>query len=255
MKKVGSVMALFARESLRKVLVTLVVMCLVQAGMYYAAVQRVLAQYQTMENSEAMQTPLLFTVVTWIAFLFISWLLAKQGTGSGSQPTYTLRRLQLTEQQIWACQAVYQTLVYFLFWAVLTVLHFGLLWYFLPKLPDLLVSSQSLFLMAYQQPRLHGLLPLADGWGWVRNLVWFVTLGMSVATASMRLRRNQPPVTTIILLAAILVGSLGMTMGDAGRLALGICVPVLLVVLDLCYTVFDKWKEEPTAEQGGMDDA
>lgn len=254
MKKVGSVMALFARETLGKVLAVLALMCVVQAGVYYAAVQKMLDACQNVAEDSYMRfMPLVPTViVSWLALMWITWMLVKQGVGSGSKPIYTLRRLQLTERQIWACQAVYQVLVYFLFWAVLTVLYFGLIRCYLAALPAPLVSSQTLFLMAYQQPYLHGLLPLADGWGWVRNLIWIVTLGMSTATASYQLRRNKPAITTLILLGTIMILGRQLGLGNTTGLALGIGVPVLLVVIELCFLVFYKHEEEEkTSEQGG----
>ena len=248
MRKYGSVMALYARETLWRVLAVLAALCVVQAGVYVALGLEALPLYEAPVAGEniplVMLTPI--SIVSRAAMLVICWWLLRQGSDSGSW--YTLRRLNVTEQQVWACQAVYNILLGLICWGVVTGLSFGLLGWYLGQVPEAFRSGQSIFLLSYQLPELHGLLPLEDGWVWLRDIVWVLSLGTSLATGSWELRRGKHPLTTYGVAAVILIVGVPIPMGSSARLAIGTVIPALLAGMGLSLTVFSSRKEKEREE-------
>ena len=249
MRKYGSVMALYARATLGRVLAVLGILCAVQAVVYGwgirgAAMLR--AEALSGENVPlVMLTPL--GIVSAAAMLVICWWLLRQYSDSGSW--YTLRRLNVSERQVWGCQVVYHILVLLICWGVLTGLYFGLFAWYLRQLPEAFGSGQLLFVMSYQVPQFHGLLPLADGWVWLRNIVWILALSMSLATGSWELRRGRHPMTTYAVVAVILFMGVPVPMSSFSRVAIGTAIPALLVVIELTLTVFSSTRDREQERQ------
>lgn len=66
--------------------------------------------------------------------------------------------------------------------------------------PDM-VNSQTVFLAFYRVPFLHSLLPLADGWRYVRNAVLCAALGVCAAAFPVQQRQGNRGFAAVILTA------------------------------------------------------
>lgn len=137
------------------------------------------------------------------ALLVLTIFLCLTGYETSSKQGYTLKRLSISEKQVFVLQALYNTLCYFLLWSIQLFIVFLLGFYFIKKAPAEYVTNQTLFLAFYRSDFLHALLPFEDVMVWVKNILLFLSLGICSASFTFAQRRGKR--------AYELIGILGTT--------------------------------------------
>ncbi len=127
-------------------------------------------------------------------------LILRTAATKGSKSIYTMKRLALTELQTAAVFGLVFAGYYLIYWAMELGLCFG---YFAWYSRFSLVSSNALMMAAWDSSWFHFLLPLEEWFGYVRNLTICLSLGLSAALSSVRLRRGKSLLWSIVPCFAI----------------------------------------------------
>lgn len=218
MKKHGSVLGFYARSSVYKVLLVLLIMALTELGVFLVVFQGELANYHEIRqfvNEEGVQTANLIrpenlmerSNISWffaVAGIMVSVILSLPGCEFGSKAGYTIKRLQISERACFFWQVFCNLTLYFLVYVVQIALAFGFGQYYIRQAPSELVGNQSVFLMFYRSEFLHALLPLADIRIWIRNLFLLVGLSFASASFSYQQRRKKRPMALYLMLVCTL---------------------------------------------------
>ncbi len=240
MKQHLSVFMLLARSTIYPIAGLLLLTAAAEAGLFWAV----------LGSGAAAELPALLDKSRglWVfgaCFLLTTLLLSLTGCEFSAKTGCTLRRLSVSERQVFLWQWGYNTAVYFLLWAVQLLLALGLCALYLRRADPALVNSQTVFLAFYRSPFLHSLLPLEDTGLWVRNAALCLGLGASAAFFPFRQRQGRRDVTLILLTAAALrffpcaLGSFGNVMWMA--------ILAAACALFCVYRVFQK-EGEPYAD-------
>lgn len=139
-----------------------------------------------------------FPVVFGVCLLALTAVLCLNGCEFSAKQGYTLRRLRVSQREIFAWQMIHNAVCYLLLWAVQAGVAFAVCRAYTARYPDW-VNSQTVFLAFYRNSFLHSLLPLADVWRYVRNAVLCVTLGMCAAAFPVLQRRGRRSGGAVIL--------------------------------------------------------
>lgn len=198
MRKHLSVLALWSRLTLGRVLGVLAVMAAAQAALFRLALAGngdggVYSSFeQLLERSGAGWAAI-------AAFLLVMGLLTLSGCElRGSRLDCTLRRLSIREETAVLWQAVSNAVCLLLFWAVETTVLLGLcLWY--TRAAPGFITEQSVFLACYRVNTLHSLLPLEDWALYLRNIVFLAVLALDAACAGLHQRRGGFAASPVIL--------------------------------------------------------
>ena len=178
MKKRLSILMLAARFTIYRVILLLLGMSIVQVGLFWLALGK--------EKTAGLNVLLENNNNGWVAvigFLLLCVLLGKSVNGAGgSMSAYTVDRLSVSEKEFTGCFALYNGLMFLVFWIweALTVLSMCMIYMWqVPQ--EVVVGPQTIFLASYRVEYLHRLIPLADISGWVRNGAFVVALGICTA--------------------------------------------------------------------------
>ena len=153
--------------------------------------------------------------------------------GAGSRYGYTLRRLQIPETRVLLWSGVCNALCFACVWCVQLMASVGTAALHAAD-ARYAEGAQGIFVDFYRSEFLHGLLPLADGYLWVRNVVFVLALGVLTAYMQLGLRRKNGGrrlalvVLTGLMLLVLPVGSgsgrtAGILQSAAALFAAGIC--------------------------------
>lgn len=184
MKKHISVFTLYIRATLVPMLILFVITAVVQVFMFRSELNDVLeiAASRTGESVYGLESVFGWTsipIVSAVALVLLTIILFIHGTSFGSQTSYTVMRLQISEKSVFVWQAVYNTLALLLFWAMQGLVMFALCeWY------DIAVetsTNQTVFLALYRDEFLHSLLPLHEISRTIRNIAFCTALGTVTA--------------------------------------------------------------------------
>ena len=189
MRRYCSVLGLEARSTFWKVLAATLLSCGAEAALFLTT----LARWGPERNPMSLEG-LLFHSRAFLCFgpglvLVCALLALWEGTGSGSQTGYTVRRLRVGESRLTLLWGGYGVLCLVLYWAAHLATVLALCTAAMPRLAPEAASPLALFLACWRSPYLHSLLPLTDWPLLGRNLLLFVGLGLS--TASFALRRRH----------------------------------------------------------------
>lgn len=190
MKKHLSVFGLFARSSIYRVLGILGLMCVAEIGLFTLkfageASAEYVGRFEHYIGISRIELCL------GIAFVLITASLCLTGTEFGSRVGYTIRRLQISERAVFYHQAIFNSVVYILLWAVQIGLLYGLSAWYTATVPSEFANNQSIFLAFYRDSFLHTLLPLSEVMLWIRNLLLVITLGFASAEFPFIQRRKR----------------------------------------------------------------
>lgn len=126
-----------------------------------------------------------------VCFLLAAALLSATGCDMGARSGYTLRRLSISEHSVFVWQWVYNSLCFSLLWLTESLIAFLLCMFYTKQADTSLISGQTIFLAFYRNTLLHALLPLEDGFLWVRNLLFSVAVGAACSVLPYRQRRGK----------------------------------------------------------------
>ena len=228
MKQHLSVLGLFARSSLWKVMAVLVLMSGIEIFMFEKELQSALAAHAADVGLGFPQLERLLdrsAANVWfaIAFGIISLLLCLPGCEFRARSGYTLQRLSIGEISVFLWQLTYNIFVYFLLAVWQTALCYGLCLHYVAIAPAEVVSGQTLFLAFYRSELLHALLPMADLALWLRNLFLLLALGISSAVFPCKQRAGKYS-GGIVALGTYAVVFFERGIGVFSQLALTACV-------------------------------
>ena len=184
MKKQLSVFALHARAAIGRLALVLLGMLALDAAAY--ALFGLRGFRASLTGSE---------LVTALRVIFSLGLVACQLLlascfGAGSRYGYTLRRLQIPETRVLLWSGVCNALCFACVWCVQLMASVGTAALHAAD-ARYAEGAQGIFVDFYRSEFLHGLLPLADGYLWVRNVVFVLALGVLTAYMQLGLRRKN----------------------------------------------------------------
>ena len=191
MKKQLSVFALHARAAIGRLALVLLGTLALDAAAYALFGLRM---YPPSLTGSALVTALR---VVFSLGLLVCQLLLAACFGTGSRYGYTLRRLQIPETRVLLWSGVCNALCFACVWCVQLMASVGTAALHAAD-ARYAEGAQGIFVDFYRSEFLHGLLPLADGYLWVRNVVFVLALGVLTAYMQLGLRRKNggPPTDT-----------------------------------------------------------
>lgn len=187
MKKDLSVIILIIRNSFFRVLLIILTMCLIDGLMFFTDVDLLHGWSISLEEL-LKDKPFLMGFM--IALLWITNTLTLFGSGKVNKELYTLKRLQLSENQIWFYQALYHTLCYLLLLIAEITLLLFLGRYYVATSTFKAFGSVSLIEVFSTNHLLYNIIPYHNLLRWFRNLVMVVGLGITSATEPVAYRRG-----------------------------------------------------------------
>lgn len=221
MNKHLSVLGLWARQTMGKILALLAVMAAAETALFAWALSRGLTR--VIQDDQTCPAPVEdlfdFGKIGWayrIAMALLFTLLLLSGTElRGGKKGYTLRRLRIHEEAAVLWEGGYNALCFLLLWAVQAALALGFCLWYAGAVDPAYVSGQSALLAFYRSGFLHGLLPLADVSRWVRALACTAALGLTTAMFGCYQRHGRKGVAAFFVLALTL-GGYATSPGETG---------------------------------------
>lgn len=130
-----------------------------------------------------------FSVVGKMGFLVLLIVMLLVGCEfKGARFGYSLRRLRVKERSLTLIWAAMFSGIVLLYWLYQVGLIFGC-WFYWSSQREL--EPTALFMAAYTSRYFHLLLPLAEGWGYVRNAAMCIGFGAGAALAAHQLRHKR----------------------------------------------------------------
>ena len=205
MKRYRSVFSLFVRSSFWKVLAILLLLPAVEFGIFYPMLQKEIKGFsQSVPGGFAPAEKLLTSsgIYWWFAgaLILLSIVLWLPGCEFNEKTGYTLRRLSVTEKEVFVMQASCNAAAYLMLFLMQALTGFALCSIYTALAPERLVSNQTIFMAFYRSPFLHALVPLEESSLWVRNGFLILTLGCAGALFPYVQRRKQFPFSPVFLL-------------------------------------------------------
>lgn len=196
MKKQLSVFMLIVRYSVYPVLTVLGAMVLVQVGMFYC-----LGAGESTLSDALSEIPVMPVVCS--ALVVLSIILCRALCDKGGRLNNLVLRLGTSEKLIYLWQAVYNTMVFGLFFMAeaLTLL---LLSFLYASANPGTVEPIDLLVTAYRNPMFHTFFPLENFIGWFGNGVLILGLGVCCAAFPMRQRHRKLSMSTWFMVAAVI---------------------------------------------------
>ena len=196
MKQHSSVFMLFVRSSFYKILLLLVTMIAAEGIWFYKTIQGMLEKNRIEGTFPVMTPEVVFEeahlmVFFALAVIILTGILSCVGRSASGHQEYTWYRLSITPKSVFLWQTLYNCCCFLMLWFVQAAFAFGLCLYYIKTAEPGAVTHQSLFLVFYRDPFLHGLIPLQHIWYWVRNVLLFCSLGFAVAYDVYRTRQGK----------------------------------------------------------------
>lgn len=191
MKKYISVLALDVKNTIFKVLGILILMSAVEFGYFYLYLQKEVERWQSagvpwqapgmVTSFDSMLTEsrmeIFFMITVALIGAVLIWACSEHGK---VRSKFTWHRLQIERRQVFAVWAAYRVLCMVLVaaWQILLIIAMDGMYQEIWAQGH---APQSLFLACYRNQFLHGLLPLSDPFGAVRNVCCMLLWGMGTA--------------------------------------------------------------------------
>jgi hypothetical protein len=204
MRKHLSIFMLIARSTIYKVLGIFIIMTAAEISLFYYVLNKNTVVGAVGQSSISLESLVVQSRISWvfaIAFILVSILLCLTGCEFKSKQGYTLRRLSVTERNIYLWQALYNTCCYFFLWIIQLFVALVLCKLYLARFDMSTLSNQAIFLAFYRNSFLHSLLPLDEISRFVRNVALIIGLGTSSACFPFRQRRGKIGVDFIVLVS------------------------------------------------------
>ena len=180
MRQHVSVLMLFARSSIYKVVAVLAAMAAVECGLFYYLLQSKAGEIAS--GTVAFESLFEWHYVAFIlSTIVLVAVLMQVWDGTGSKVRYTLHRLSIPERQVVLWNGLYNFGCVLLLWMVQAMVALGLCVWYTQVAPEEFVNHQTVALAFSRSTFLHRLIPRDDLWSWVLILVVSFTLGLTVA--------------------------------------------------------------------------
>ncbi len=242
MKKYLSVLSLFIGGSFNKILAAVVLSAIAQLGLFY----KTILPYGS-EASIGFERAFDFSdakMIFAIAFLLVAVLLHLTGAEFSSKCSYTLKRLRISEKQVFLCQSIYNALCFMVFLlaeSVTVILAFALYknhYSDIEMIKQHFISEQTLFLACYRNNFIHCVIPLDDIIRLIRNILLTVFLGVGSAGFSYFQRNKKFGFEYVIMLLVTVFSFVSPFYdfdADIIPTAVNLCLSIFLVAR-ICYS-------------------
>lgn len=242
MRKYTSVLMMFIRDLLYKVLGITTFMLIAETIAFYSSLEwaktavadgmlTAYPLYRVISRAE-LHMPLL------LGFLAVTLVLSLHGCDFSGKSEYTIRRLGISGKWYFGLQVGSHLMMYLLFWMLQVLACFGFALFYLRTVDASWVSAQTLVVEFYRSDFLHSLFPLEDGSIWFTNVFLYLGLGVATAHVSYCQRKKSFSVAVFLLtfLAACLfernLGALGANITLVVACALITGLTIVLVFLE-----------------------
>ncbi len=219
MKKHLSVLMLFVRSSIFKILILLTAMSAAELGLFWiklksesllieANIANNVTDSAIAHSSIGLEYILNNSRIHWvlgITYILMTIILIRSCAGYGGKQVYTFQRLSISEHQVFAWQAFCNVGFYFILWAVQGFVILIMCKIYVNTIHESLITSQTIFLAFYRSSFVHCIIPLEHIGRWFRNI--FVVLGMGVSSAyySYCQRRDKKNLDVVIMIAGVII--------------------------------------------------
>lgn len=236
MKKYLSVFSVIARESIWRISLLWIASAALQTVSFYREMLSENVQSSKMvakaftSYEDNITVPVLFA----LTMLLTGILLMKTGMDFRTRTGYTLRRLRITEKQVYLLQSVYNSLMLFILFLFEVALCFVLVNWGTSFIEPEYVTNQTVYLTFYSSEFLSDMFAGRDIINILRNLLMIISLGFNLSCFAYMWRRGRKHILGALLLviwsfmfwwcpgfgnfenAAISVASAGMLIAAAG---------------------------------------
>ena len=186
MKKHISVFMLMARSSIYRVFFASLATAALQLLCFYLSCSGILLNRGA--HIEDAFSASLFSLLFAVGLFAVTFFLCRTGWETSSKTGYTLKRLSISEKQVYLWQAVYNTLAYLFYWLSQVLVIFALAaWYTATQES----GSQTAFMLFFRSAFIRGCWPMEDAIGFVRNVLFCVMLGITSARYPMAQRNGK----------------------------------------------------------------
>ncbi len=186
MKKHISVFMLMARSSIYRVFFAILGMLGLEALFLFLSQKgTLLSSGATLEDTlTAALIPILFIA----GLLAVTVFLCRTGCEFSAKSGYTLKRLSISEKQVFLWQAAYNTLAYLLLWLAQALMLFLFArWYAATKDG----SGLGAFMLFFRSGFARGCWPMESAGGFIRNVCFCLMLGVTSARYPMAQRQGK----------------------------------------------------------------
>lgn len=202
-----SVWALLAGGSFYKILLVLALMLPTECILFYRALYG-----GGMEGgfAEVLRRSCAYPI--FLAALGVIFLILVRLEGMlDSRSRYILMRLRVTRTRIFVVETVYNVLCLAVLFALQIGAAFWMVWLYADAVGAEYTGGQLLFLTFYRNNFLHCLLPMADTWKWLRNVLLLLALGMSAACGVEAARRKYViPISLYVVTVCTFASRMGI---------------------------------------------
>lgn len=233
MKKILSIFELLVRNTIYKMLIVFAALGVVEIVCFWNKIQEQIA-LQSQQEGIVGSGSLEFIVDSssqfgWytVAFVLITAILGFSTCNFGSVQSYTLKRLRVSEWELFWMQSVYNFLCYILLMGV----QLGLLFVMgdLYRNYNTDVTNQTMFLAFYRNAFMHSILPMEEWLRFIMNL--FLYGGMAVTAASVPyFQRNGKIIWEGVVVMGILAVGFEAELGSYVPYSLALIVVSLTIL-------------------------
>lgn len=245
MKKYLSVFGLIARGSIYKVLACFILLISSERILFSVKLNEALKLYSldfSMHQLETLIDKSFISVCFATCFVLIVLSLCLMGSEySNSQISYTIKRLRISERNLFFCQTVYNIIIFISLWAVQAFTVCILSFQYVHIAPSEVVGNQTIFLAFYRNDLLHNILPISDITVWIRNIFTAIALGFTAAEFPYKQRRKKIG-ATIIAFALYTICFFTKELANTFNTFITIVVSIAIIGETL-YTVFKQDEE------------
>lgn len=239
MRQYLSVFQLMVRSMIYKLLAVLVILGVVEVGLFVSKLGTTWSQAQVAADGVDVTAYYPYSLPDLVqkAHLPMIWVIAVLGVCellvyvAGRSPQYTLDRLGLSRRAVNLLYSLCHTLALIILFAFQAALSVGLCVLYCRTVDPTYVGPQTIFLAFYRVPLFHNVLPLGDWCWWLFNLMLLITLGLVTAAAGIKARNGQRTIAATLL--AILAGNFASysLIGLNGGLVFWTIILVLFLVV------------------------
>lgn len=190
MKKYLSVFGLFATMNFYKILSVLGLICAAEFGLLFYKFSNFKDTVSGCDLNLIIDSAYI-NICFLIAVLLITVFLCLSGTEYSSKVGYTLKRLSVSEKNIFLINAVYNSFAYMIIWVAQLLVIYIFCIFFMQNISGETISNQTVFLSSYRSIFFHSILPLSDVLLLIRNIILAVAFGFCTSHFSFKQRRKQ----------------------------------------------------------------
>lgn len=191
MKQYFSVFALSARSTLARLIGVIILMGIVQVGMFYFAMRN--ESYGILLEDLMQDSFVHYAFVAGFA-VYMTILMNMWGGKHPTKAAMTTSRLGIKEAGVCWTMALYNMCMLIVFLAAQLGIVLILCQMYMQS--DLAGDYQhTVFIAFYRNGLMHGLLPLEDYWTYVENIIFIISLGICASCTAKKQRRGKNDIT------------------------------------------------------------